>query len=56
LTSLGVALGNLGDYQGAAEHLRTYLQVVPDSPSAGAVKRQLAEFEQLAKTAPAAPR
>ncbi len=52
--TLGVALGNLGDYQGAAEHLRTYLQVAPDSPSAGAVKRQLAEFEQLAKTAPAA--
>jgi tetratricopeptide (TPR) repeat protein len=54
--TLGVALGNLGDYQGAAEHLRTYLQVAPDSPSAGAVKLQLAEFEQLAKTAPAAPR
>jgi tetratricopeptide (TPR) repeat protein len=52
--TLGVALGNLGDYKGAAEHLQTYLQVAPDSPGADAVKRQLAEFEQLAKTAPAA--
>lgn len=54
--ALGLALGNLGDYTGAVEHLRTYLQMAPNSPSAGAVKQQLAEFEQLAKTAPAAPR
>ncbi len=52
--TLGVALGNLGDYKGASEHLRVYLQVAPNSPGAEAVKQQLAEFEQMAKSAPAA--
>jgi len=50
--TLGVVLGANGDYQGAVEHLRNYLKIAPNSPSAEAVKRQLAVFEQSAAAAP----
>jgi tetratricopeptide (TPR) repeat protein len=58
--TLGITLGSQGDYNGAVEHLRRYLELVPNSPGADAVKKQLTEFEQLTKAAPpsaaAAPR
>jgi Tfp pilus assembly protein PilF len=50
--TLGLALGVQGDYKGAVEHLRNFLKLIPDSPSAGAVKNQLADFERRLAAAP----
>ena len=45
---LGLVLYQKNDYAGAAEQLRTYLQIAPNAPDAAQVKGQLAELEHLA--------
>jgi tetratricopeptide (TPR) repeat protein len=56
---LGIILANKQDYTGAAEHMKSYLQQVPEASDVDLVKKQLAEIERLlgARTAtqPAAP-
>ncbi len=51
---LGLALANKGDYAGAVEHIKTYLELVPDASDAEVVKKQLSELQQLSvqKAAP----
>jgi tetratricopeptide (TPR) repeat protein len=51
--TLGVILGARGDYKGAAEHLRNYLLLAPNSPNAETVRKQLARAEELAAARPA---
>ena len=51
--TLGVTLAKRGDYKGAAEHLRKYLQMAPNSPNAETVRKQLARAEELAAAKPA---
>ena len=43
---LGVILSQTGDDIGAAEQLKLYLKLAPDSPDAAAVKQKLAEIEK----------
>ena len=43
---LGVMLAEVGDYKGAAENLRIYLQFAPNAPDAAAVKEELAKLEK----------
>jgi superkiller protein 3 len=44
--TLALILVSKGQNQEAAEHLRNFLRLVPDSPAAENVKKQLAELEQ----------
>jgi tetratricopeptide (TPR) repeat protein len=46
LALMGVILAQKADYKGAAENLRTYLKVAPDSPDAGKIRDQLAQIEK----------
>jgi tetratricopeptide (TPR) repeat protein len=43
---LGVILAQKRDIPGAAEQMRTYLKLAPNSPDAEVVKQQLAELEK----------
>jgi tetratricopeptide (TPR) repeat protein len=45
---LGVILAEKGEYQGAAENMRIYLQENPDAPDAVMVKQQLNQVERRA--------
>jgi tetratricopeptide (TPR) repeat protein len=47
---LGMALAQKHDYAGAAEELRTYLKLAPMASDFTAVKTQLDQIENLAKT------
>jgi tetratricopeptide (TPR) repeat protein len=49
---LGLILARRGDFNGAVEHFRAYLQLAPAASDSATVKRQLAEVEQMAQTAP----
>jgi tetratricopeptide (TPR) repeat protein len=42
---LAVLLASKEDYAGAAESLKTYLQIAPNGPEAATVKKQLAQIE-----------
>jgi tetratricopeptide (TPR) repeat protein len=47
---LGLVLAQKGDYQGAQENLKKYLELAPDADNAEVVRQQLAQIEQaLAK-------
>jgi len=50
---LGVILANKRNYREAAEHLRTYLRLVPDATEAKAVNDQIVQLDKL--VSPAAP-
>ena len=45
---LGVILAHKKDYQGAAEHVRGYLELAPSNTDAAFVRQQLNELERLA--------
>jgi tetratricopeptide (TPR) repeat protein len=45
---LGVLLANRGDFAGAIDQYKNYLQYAPDGPDAATVKAQLAQVEKLA--------
>lgn len=44
---LGVILAEKGDWSGAAEHMRSYLRLVPDAPDRQVVQKRLSEIEKL---------
>jgi Flp pilus assembly protein TadD len=44
---LGVILAEKGDWPGAAQHMRSYLQLVPDAPDRQVVQKRLSELEKL---------
>jgi tetratricopeptide (TPR) repeat protein len=46
---MGVILAQKGNLPGAADNLKTYLRLAPDSPDAPTVQKQLAEIEQAIK-------
>ena len=46
--TLGLVLAERSEFKEAAEHLRNYLRLVPNSPGAESVKARIAEFEQAA--------
>ena len=45
---LGLILAVKHDYRGAAEHVRSYLQISPDAPEKIEAQEQLAKFDRLA--------
>ncbi|MBI3679597.1 MAG: tetratricopeptide repeat protein [Acidobacteria bacterium] len=50
---LGIILAQKADYQGAIEHMKGYLSLLPmDSPDIAVVKKQLAEVERFAQAKP----
>jgi tetratricopeptide (TPR) repeat protein len=52
----GLVLARRRDYPAAAEQLRTYLKLTPDSPNAATARTQLAQIEKvLAQSAAATP-
>jgi tetratricopeptide (TPR) repeat protein len=51
--TLGLILDTKGDSKGAAEHLRSFLQLAPNSPGAEAIKGRLAELERASGATPA---
>lgn len=51
--TLGLILSSRGEYKEAAEHLRNFLRLAPNSPGAENVKKQLADLEQGLGTPPA---
>lgn len=53
--TLALILDNRGDAQGAVEHLRAFLQLVPNSPGAESVKGRIAELEKASGAKPPAP-
>ncbi len=48
---LGVVLANKGDFQGATERIRSYLQLAPNASDAEAVRKMLGDIEQRAAQA-----
>ena len=46
--TLGLILASRGAYKEGAEHLRSFLQLAPNSPGAEGVKQKLLEFEKAA--------
>jgi regulator of sirC expression with transglutaminase-like and TPR domain len=46
---MGVILAQKGNLPGAADNLKTYLRLAPDSADAPLVQKQLAEIEQAIK-------
>jgi tetratricopeptide (TPR) repeat protein len=53
---LGLILAQRGDFTGAGENLKLYLQLAPNGPDAALVKDHLAKVEQAAQGASAANR
>lgn len=51
--TLGLILSSRGENKEAAEHLRNFLRLAPDSPGAENVKKQLADLEQKLDVPPA---
>ena len=49
---LGVLLANRGDYAGAIDQYKNYLEFAPDGSDAASVRSQLAECEKLSAAAP----
>jgi tetratricopeptide (TPR) repeat protein len=49
---LGMILAGRGDFEGAAENLKIYLQLAPNGAEAQMAKDQLARIEQLAQAIP----
>ncbi len=51
---LGLALANKGDYAGAVEHIKAYLEMAPNASDAEVARKQLTELQQLSaqKAAP----
>jgi tetratricopeptide (TPR) repeat protein len=47
---LGLVLAQKNDFTGAAEHLKNYLQMVPNGRDNGIVRQQLADIEKIATT------
>lgn len=52
---LGVVLAQKNDYTGAAEHMKTYLKLMPSAQDADFVRKQLTEVEKMTTEASAAP-
>ncbi|HBY58977.1 MAG TPA: hypothetical protein DEH78_04100 [Solibacterales bacterium] len=44
---MGIILANKQDYEGAAKHMRQYLQLAPNARDTEIVKKQLAEIDRL---------
>jgi TolA-binding protein len=49
---LGVLLANRGDFAGAIDQFKNYLQFAPDGPDAATVSKQLEQCEKLSAAAP----
>ncbi|MDX2154689.1 MAG: tetratricopeptide repeat protein [Bryobacteraceae bacterium] len=52
---LGIILANKQDYEGAAKHMRQYLELAPNARDIDVVKKQLAEVDRLQAAKGAAP-
>jgi len=52
---LGFVLYQKGDFAGAQEQLRNYLQLAPNAPDAAQVKQQLAELDHMASASKSSP-
>jgi tetratricopeptide (TPR) repeat protein len=48
---MGLVLAQKHDYNGAAEHLKNYLRLVPTAADAAAVQKQVSQYEQLSADA-----
>ena len=53
---LGIVLMDKQDYPGAAEHLRSYLKLAPDSADAPALRTQLSQLEKVTAAASEQPK